>query len=105
MKYVQYLEYIGKLGHKPGSPEQLKSAIQSALESDVSKQEILSGSEIAALNAELQHFSLQEKDALICEQVSAINRLAKSNSELQVANDQLAFTLAEKTRQWMAVEP
>jgi hypothetical protein len=105
MKYIQYLEYLNKLGHKPGSPEQLKSAIQSARESDACQQELLSDAEIAGLTAELQHFSLQEKDMLICEQVAAINRLAKSNSEFQTANDQLAFTIAEKTHQWMALQP
>ena len=105
MKYVHYLEYIKGLTNKPGTPDPFKSAIQSEFESEVSKQGLLSDSELADLKAELQHFSPQEKETLICEQVAAINRLVKSNSELQTANELLAFTLAEKSKQWMALQP
>jgi hypothetical protein len=102
MKYPHYLEYVNRLTNKPATPETLKSAVQSALESDAGGQGALSDADLAALKAELQHFSLQEKETLICEQAAAINRLVKLNSELQTANDQLAAVLAEKTKQWLA---
>jgi hypothetical protein len=105
MKYLHDLEYIKGLTNKPGTPDPFKRAIQSESEGGLSNQGSFSDSETADLKAELQHFSPEEKETLICEQVAAINRLVKSNSELQTANEQLAFTLAEKTKQWMALQP
>jgi hypothetical protein len=104
MKYIQYLEYIKGLTNEPGTPEPLKSAIQSEFEGEVRGQGVLSDAEIKDLKAELRQFTLKEKETLICEQVAAISRLVKSNSELQTANDQLAAVLAEKAKQWMALQ-
>jgi len=104
MKYIQYLEYIKGLTNKPGTPEPLKSAIQSEFESEVGGHGVLSDAEMVNLKDELRHFTLKEKETLICEQVAAISRLVKSNSELQTANDQLTAVLAEKTKQWMALQ-
>jgi hypothetical protein len=104
MKYIHYLDYIRGLPDTTEAPPALKADLQSTIENESAQREILFGLNLENLQAEVRQLSPQEKDILIDEQIATINRLAKLNSELQIANAQLALNLTEKKKPWLAQE-
>jgi hypothetical protein len=89
----EYLEKLEELIDTADVPRHIKAAAYDKHESVANEHGIVTESELKTIKLELQSYPPEEKDDLIIQQVTAIEKLLKQVSDLQKSNEQLVSKL------------